>query len=153
MDIRLRILNVHENRFMDRLRITERNRRLRCEAAGPEVPVTNMFSGCAAVMRRSFLLDEPYDERYFVGFEDFELALRAFTRGQPMRLRSLDNVTLAHKHMPVISEPDVASTRMRYSSPHIARSFEVLKAQYDKVLFKRLGRVDHEAAGGDARLP
>jgi glycosyltransferase involved in cell wall biosynthesis len=120
---------------MDRLQITERSRRLRCETAGSDVLVTNMFSGCAAVIRRTFLLDEPYDERYFVGFEDFELSLRAFTRRQPMRLRSLDNVTFAHKHMPVISEPDVASTRMRYSAPHIARSFEVLKAQYDKVLF------------------
>ena len=130
-----RILNVHENRFMDRLRITERNQLLRFELVDPGVPTTNMFSGCAVVMRRSFLLNEPYDERYFVGFEDFELALRAFTRHQPMRLRSLDNVTLVHKHMPVISDADVASTRMRYSSPHIAKSFDVLKTQYDKDLF------------------
>jgi glycosyltransferase involved in cell wall biosynthesis len=130
-----RILNVHENRFMDRLRITERNQLLRFEVVGPDVPITNMFSGCAVVMRRSFLLNEPYDERYFVGFEDFELALRAFTRRQPMRLRSLDNVTLVHKHMPVISDPDVASTRMRYSSPHIAKSFDVLKTRYNENLF------------------
>jgi O-antigen biosynthesis protein len=130
-----RILNVHENRFMDRLTITEHHRRLRCEVAGPDASIINMFSGCAAVMRRSFLLNEPYDERYFVGFEDFELALRAFTHRRPMRLRSLDDVTLVHKHMPVVSDPDVASTRMRYSSPHIARSFDVLKTQYDEVLF------------------
>ncbi len=130
-----RILNVHENLVMDRLRITEQNWLLRLEVVGPEVPVTNMFSGCAAVMRRAFLLDEPYDERYFVGFEDFELALRAFTRRQPMRVRSLDNVTIVHRHMPVVDDPDVASTRTRYSFPHIARSFDVLKSQYDEDLF------------------
>ena len=55
----------------------------------------------------------PTHERYFVGFEDFELALRAFTRRQPMRLKEPREPTLVHKHMPVISDPDVASTRMR----------------------------------------
>ena len=55
-----RILNVHESCFMDRLRITERNQLLRFEVVGPDVPITNMFSGCAVVMRRSFLLNEPY---------------------------------------------------------------------------------------------
>jgi hypothetical protein len=130
-----RILNVHENRFMDRLRIVEREGLLRFEAAGLEEPITNVFSGCATVMRRSLLLDEPYDERCFVGFEDFELALRAFSRRQPMRLRSLDNVTLAHKHMPVVSDPDVASTRMRYNPRHLARSFDVLKTQHHADLF------------------
>jgi glycosyltransferase involved in cell wall biosynthesis len=131
-----RILNVHENRFADRLQIIERDQLLRFEVAGPDAPMTNTFSGCAAVMRRSFLLNEPYDERYVVGFEDFELALRTFTRRRPMRLMSLDNVTFVHKHMPVISDPDVASTQMRYSSPHLAQSFDILKTQYDEELFR-----------------
>jgi hypothetical protein len=126
-----RILNVHENRFMDRLQIVEREKLLQFDIVGTDVPITNMFSGCAAVMRRSFLLNEPYDERYFVGFEDFELALRAFTRHNSMRVRSLDNVTLVHKHMPVISDPDVASTRTRYNLSHNANSFGVLKKQYN----------------------
>jgi hypothetical protein len=130
-----RILNVHENRFMDRLLIGGHGRRLRFDVAGPDIPITNTFSGCAVVMRRSFLLNEPYDERYFVGFEDFELALRAFTRQKPMRVKSLDDVTLVHKHMPVVSDPDVTATRMRYSPPDLKRSFDVLKTQYDASLF------------------
>jgi hypothetical protein len=131
-----RILNVHENRFMDRLKIIERDRRLRLEVVGPDVQITNMFSGCAALMRRSFLIEELYDERYFVGFEDFELALRAFTRRKPMRLRSLDDVTFAHRHMPVVGDSDVVATRNRYSSQHLARSFEVIKTQYGEDLFR-----------------
>ena len=131
-----RILNVHENSFMDRLKIIERERRLRLEVVSPDVPVTNMFSGCAALMRRSFLVDEPYDERYFVGFEDFELALRTFTRGKPMRLKSLDDVTLAHRHMPVVGDSDVVATRKRYNSQHLSRSFEVIKTQYGGDLFR-----------------
>ena len=43
-DIRLKILNVHENNFMDRLKIVEQEGRLRLEVVGPDVPVTNMFS-------------------------------------------------------------------------------------------------------------
>ena len=38
------------------------------------------------VLRRSFLFNEPYDERYFIGFEDFELALRAFAGCRPLRV-------------------------------------------------------------------
>lgn len=130
-----RILNVHEDRFMDRLSIAGQGRGLRFEMVGPDIPITNAFSGCAVIMRRSFLLNEPYDERHFVGFEDFELALRTFTRQKPMRLKSLDDVTLVHKHMPVVNGPDVTATRMRYSSPDLRQSFDVLSSQYDAKLF------------------
>jgi glycosyltransferase involved in cell wall biosynthesis len=131
-----RILNVHEDRFMDRLLIAGQGQRLRFDVAGPDVPITNTFSGCAVVLRRSFLLNQPYDERIFVGFEDFELALRTFTRQIPMRIRSLDDVTLVHKHMPVVSDPDVTATRMRYSSSDLRKSFDVLATQYDANLFR-----------------
>ncbi len=130
-----RILNVHENRCMDRGRLAQTNGRLSCEPTASEVGTTNMFAGGAVVLRRSVLFDSPYDERYFVGFEDFDLALRAFAGGRPLRLRALDDVTLAHKHMPVVSEPDVASTRTRYSTQLIARSFDVLKSRCGGDLF------------------
>jgi GT2 family glycosyltransferase len=73
-----RILNVHENRFADRLQLKGRNGRLEIAPIGPAVVTTNTFVGGGVVLRRSFLFNEPYDERYFIGFEDFELALRAF---------------------------------------------------------------------------
>ena len=87
------------------------------------------------MLRRSLLLDNPYDERYFIGFEDFDIALRAFNGCRPLRVGHLDGVTLVHKHMPVISEPDVASTRTRYSISLLAKSFDVLKTQYGDGLF------------------
>src|SRR5262249_39578945 len=86
-----RILNVHENRFADRLQLTQQNGSLKITSAGPDVAITNTFAGGAVVLRRSFLLNEPYDERYFVGFEDFDLALRAFTGCRPLRVDTLDN--------------------------------------------------------------
>jgi glycosyltransferase involved in cell wall biosynthesis len=130
-----KILNVHENLFTRRLQITGEDQSLRLEEVGSSVTITNMFSGCAVVLRRSFLLNEPYDERYFVGFEDFELALRAFACGKPMRLKNLENVTLVHKHMPVVGDADVESTKVRYSFPLLADSFGVLKNRFNKDLF------------------
>ena len=132
-----RILNVHENRFADRLQLKERNGRLEIAPIGPAVVTTNTFAGGGVVLRRSFLFNEPYDERYFIGFEDFELALRAFAGRRPLRVIALDSVTLVHKHMPVTSEPDVESTRTRYSIPLIAKSFNILKTEYGNELFDR----------------
>src|SRR5262249_16159534 len=130
-----RILNVHENRFVDRLQLTQQNGRLKIASAGPDVAITNTFAGGAVVLRRSFLLNEPYDEGYFVGFEDFDLALRAFTGWRPLRVDTLHNVTLVHKHMPVISKPDILSTRTRYNIPLIAKGFNILKMEYGDELF------------------
>ena len=74
-----RILNVHENRFSDRLQLTLQKGRLDITSATPHAATTNTFAGGGVVLRRSLLLDNPYDERYFIGFEDFDIALRAFT--------------------------------------------------------------------------
>ena len=125
-----RLLNVHENRFVDRVRLTDASGHLRRERVGPDDATTNMFPGGAVVLRRSFLLDNPFYENCFVGFEDWELAARAFTLGRPLRMRILDDVTLVHKHMPVVSEPDIASTQIRYSPTLIVKSVDVLKAKY-----------------------
>ena len=130
-----RILNVHENLFSDRLQLTLQKGRLDITSATPHAATTNTFAGGGVVLRRSLLLDNRYDERYFIGFEDFDLALRTFNGCRPLRVGHLDGVTLVHKHMPVISEPDVASTRTRYSIPLLAKSFDVLKTQYGDGLF------------------
>jgi O-antigen biosynthesis protein len=130
-----RILNVHENRFADRLQIVRANGRLQIAALGPNAATTNMFAGGAVVLRRSLLLNRPYDERYFIGFEDFDLALDAFTEDRPLRVESLDCVTLVHKHMPVISGPDILATRTRYSIPSIRKSFARLARKFGDELF------------------
>jgi GT2 family glycosyltransferase len=130
-----KILNLHENRFVDRLQLTEKNSCLVFSSAEPHVEITNTFATTAVVLRRSLLLDHPFDERLLVGFEDFDFALRAFTDGRPLQVGSLNEVTFVHKHMPVTSEPDIASTRVRYSIPGLAKDFDVLRTKYGGKLF------------------
>ena len=129
------ILNLQENRFADRLQIRRENGRLRLVALGPDAATTNTFAGGAVLLRRSVLFASPYDERYFIGFEDFDLALRAFTGGRPLRVQALDSATLVHKHMPVTSAPDVAATRMRYNSRRIAEGCTLLTRKFGDELF------------------
>lgn len=124
------ILNIHENRFIDRLRLTRTCRDLRSDPVDPDSTTTNLLVGTAALLRRSFLLDNPFDQRLFIAFEDFELSLRAFTSGRPLRLRYIDDLVMVHKHMPVTSKPDNASTQTRYSTRHISKNFNVIKARY-----------------------
>jgi hypothetical protein len=130
-----RIFNAHDDRFIERLRLTETPQGGLSEKILPGNEVTNIFPGGAVVLRRSVLLQHPYDERYFVGFEDYELALRTFHAKQPLELKALDEVTLVHKHLPVSNEPDVASTRVRYSDRLIRQSFQTLKEAYGGGLF------------------
>jgi GT2 family glycosyltransferase len=130
-----RILNLHENDFVGRLQLAEKDGRFEFAPAEPHTKITNTFVTTALVVRRSLLLDHPFDERYLVGLEDFDFALRAFTNGQPLRVSSLNDVTFIHKHMPVTSEPDIASTRIRYSIPRLAKDFDILQSKCGSKLF------------------
>lgn len=130
-----RILNIHDNRILERLRVIEERGRLKIALVDAHAATSNMFAGCAVVLRRSVLRDRPYDERHGVSFEDFDLALRAFADGRPLSLKCLNDVTLVHRHMPAVSEPDVESVRTRYKIPQIAKDFAVLKTKRGGELF------------------
>jgi glycosyltransferase involved in cell wall biosynthesis len=126
-----RVLNVHENRFVERLQISNRNGLKIVAPAEPDIGVTDAFPGGAVILRRSVLLRTPYDESHFVGFEDFDVALRMSKNGCPLRIATLDTVTLAHKHTPAVSEPDMVSVRTRYSSSLVAESYKHFAAKHE----------------------
>jgi hypothetical protein len=92
---------------------------------------TNCFPGGASLVRRSlFERLGLFDEAMFVGFEDWELAVRALVRRAPIRARPIDEIRLIHAHRPAAAAGDRVAARVRYDPRRLARSHRRLTARH-----------------------
>jgi GT2 family glycosyltransferase len=87
----------------------------RCTFVRTDSMFSNSFPGGASVIdRRLFERLGRYDEDLFVGFEDFEFAIRA-SRGQlPVLVRRADDIVLIHDHRASAREVDKQAAQVRY---------------------------------------
>lgn len=88
---------------------------------------TNLFPGGASFVKRS-LFDRLglYDEKMFVGFEDYELAFRAVKSGNLVKAIQIKDIELIHNHKMAKSEEDRLSIMKRYDP-------EIHKASSDRI--------------------
>ncbi len=133
----------------------------RCAFLSTPSEFANSFPGGASVVRRG-VFDEIglYDEELFVGFEDFELAIRAWKMGRPLLARRVPDVELIHDHRVSHRDADLQSTLIRYDVGHITRSHAVVRRKHGVLLdpnFKQwleeqvrqiTGEREQEAAAG-----
>lgn len=95
---------------------------------------TNIFPGGASFAKRSiFERLGLYDEKMFVGFEDFELAIRGIKSESPVRAMQITDIELVHNHKKVNSEEDKISVAKRYDLNIHKASFERLKEKHGVV--------------------
>lgn len=95
----------------------------------------NAFPGGASVVaRRVFERVGEYDEDLFVGFEDFELAIRAWKRGQPLLVRSVEEIVFVHDHRVSTAAADKSAALVRYDTGHIGRSHAVVREKHGVLL-------------------
>jgi glycosyltransferase involved in cell wall biosynthesis/GT2 family glycosyltransferase len=95
----------------------------------------NSFPGGASVIdRRLFDRLGPYDEDLFVGFEDFEFAIRAWKRGLPVLARRADDIVLIHDHRVSRSAADKETAKVRYDASRITRSHSVVQSKHGVLL-------------------
>jgi GT2 family glycosyltransferase len=124
-----RLFNVHDRSYERPVRLTLRGRELRVDVA--RGVTTNCFPGGACLVKRTlFERLGLFDERMFVGFEDYELAIRGLLRPPAVRVRTLDDVELAHEHRPATTRVERAAARVRYSPRHIAHSHRRLTSKH-----------------------
>jgi GT2 family glycosyltransferase len=125
-----RLFNVHDRAYASPLRLALSNRELRLEVA-ERVGGTNCFPGGACLVRRRlFERLGLFDERMFVGFQDWELAARALLRRAPVHARTIDDIELAHEHRAATSASERAAARVRYDVRRLARSHRRLTARH-----------------------
>ena len=89
---------------------------------------TNMFPGGAAICSRElFTRLGGYDEQIFVGFEDVELAIRAYKRGKEICAMTVPSIKLVHDHQ-VFNDPvNLETVKIRYDLDKIAASENRIK--------------------------
>lgn len=106
-----------------------------CAFVATSSEFSNAFPGGASVISRSvFERLGPYDEDLFVGFEDFELAIRAWRRGRPLFVQHVGGIVLIHDHRVSHAEADKETARVRYDTGHISHSHAVVRQKHGVLL-------------------
>jgi len=97
--------------------------------------LTNTFPGGASfINRRLFDRLGLYDNRMFVGFEDFEMCIRAILLKNPVKGRLIHNIKLAHNHTYTRKKEDRAAVLARYDIGSLESSFNLMTEKHNVIL-------------------
>ena len=122
------LFNVHDGGYVraPRVSLTEACCEFRRPTPGARQQLSVGPASSSAACRRLGL----FDEAMFVGFEDWELAVRALVRRAPVRVRPIDEIVLLHAHLPAAAAGDRAAARVRYDRRRLARSHRRLTTKH-----------------------
>ncbi|MCK5610843.1 glycosyltransferase [Candidatus Pacearchaeota archaeon] len=97
--------------------------------------ITNVFPGGASFIRKSLFnrLGE-YDEKMFVGFEDYEFSIRGLLCESPVKALCLDDVEFIHEHRKVTKSEDRNAVRIRYDYNQHRTSHDRITEKYQLIL-------------------
>lgn len=124
------LYNVHEQAYSPQLRVNLDNKRMQIVTGNFQV--SNSFPGGASIIHRSVFDTYGYfDEMMFVGFEDYEFALRAMLSEKgPLEVHALETIELIHDHQFQKNSKDKKAVRMRYSEEKMKASYDCLVSKY-----------------------
>jgi len=117
---------------------------------------TNLFPGGAAfISQQLFTRLGCYDQHFFVGFEDFELAVRAIKSGNPINAKLIDDIRLIHDHRYVRAQEDQQAVRIRYNDKLILDSYNrivskhnvYLERNFEEWLAKQISQMTNPTVG------
>lgn len=134
-----RLFNKHEDAWgwMSDFVVDEQGN---CAFVATDSVFANSFPGGASVIdRRVFDRHGRYDEDLFVGFEDFELAIRAWRNGRPLLARHVEDIVLVHDHRVSQEVADKQTARVRYDRGHINNSHAVVQRKHGVLLDPNFG--------------
>lgn len=129
-----RMFNKHENSWAELADFVV-DEAGRCAFGRAASGFANSFPGGASVIRRQ-VFDELglYDEDLFVGFEDFELAIRGWKLGRPLLVRGVDEIELIHDHQLSEKVADKEAAIVRYDVSRISNSHAVIQRKHGVLL-------------------
>jgi GT2 family glycosyltransferase len=124
------LFNVHENDYSLQLNVKLEDNKLQIVTGN--FPVSNCFPGGAVIIHRSvFQKYGLFDEDMFVGFEDYEFALRALlSNNGPLEVYAFDKIMLIHDHQFQKRSKDKIAVRERYSEDKMKVSYQRLIKKY-----------------------
>lgn len=93
--------------------------------------LTNNFPGGASFIKRTlFERNGLYDEKMFVGYEDFEYAIRALKEGKEVKAINLKGIYLVHDHIIVKTDADREAVKVRYDEEKHQISYDRIKEKH-----------------------
>jgi GT2 family glycosyltransferase/glycosyltransferase involved in cell wall biosynthesis len=130
-----RLYNIHEQQFVTYFQLAVDQQRVLYYPI--ENNTTSCFPGGASCISR-ILFDRlgKYDDKMFVGLEDFEFCIRAILRGAPVRSRVIDDIELRHDHRQVTKMEDTKAVLTRYNDSSIERSFHRIAEKFPGLIFQ-----------------
>jgi GT2 family glycosyltransferase len=129
-----KLFNVSENKY-----VSYRSIRIVEDKAFHNVEIindlTNTFPGGASfINRRLFDRVGLYDDKMFVGFEDFELCIRSIRLGNPIKAYLICIIGLIHKHQQAKKNEDKSAVLMRYNLDLLEASFKRMTEKHNVIL-------------------
>ncbi len=89
-----------------------------------------IHGGASLVKKELFDVIGMYDEDFFVGFEDYEFAIRAWKMGKELRVLKISNIVANHDHRKAIHDYDNEYLQTRYNAEHIKHSYDLIKEKH-----------------------
>ena len=126
----LNIFNKHENCFSKPVNLVKIANKVSIETS--EDLITNSFPGGGSIVRREVFLERGlFDESLFVGFEDFEYALRSMLSPQgQLKVLRINSIELIHDHRVQKTKADKESVKVRYNENKIRNSYDSIVNKY-----------------------
>lgn len=129
-----KLFNVSENKY-----VSYRSIRIVENKAFHDVEIinnlTNTFPGGASfINRRLFDRVGVYDDKMFVGFEDFEICIRSIRLGIPIKAYVVHIIELIHNHQQTKKNEDKKAVLMRYNLNLLEASFNRITEKHDVIL-------------------
>jgi len=123
------LFNKHENRYSRPVKFEIKNNELFYNTI--QSKYTNNFPGGASfVSKKLFDRIGKYNEEMFVGFEDFEIALRSLFNGKPIKSKLIDSIELFHDHRYSTDKDTKESVKVRYDYKEILNSHRIITNLY-----------------------
>lgn len=125
------LFNKHDNTFSEKLSIKLYDKIVKLETGN--FSISNCFPGGASIVRRSvYETYGMYDEEMFVGFEDYEFAIRAIVSlNKPLSVFHCDDITLIHDHRYQKTKNDKDAVRQRYNDEKLKKSYDRMVKKYE----------------------
>lgn len=124
------LFNKHENRIVDHRYLAIENGYT--VVIDPPQQYTNIFPGGASIISRDYFNKIGlYAEEMFVGYEDFEMTLRALRKRQLVKAVKWHSVFLVHDHRYSSNVEDAESAAVRYSENKISISEKYVADTYN----------------------
>lgn len=127
----LHIFNVHENAFVKPIHVELNNRKVSIVTTNTDT--TNCFPGTGSIISRDvFNRHGLFDETMFVGFEDYEYALRCIlSEHGALTVHHSSSIDLIHDHKFQKTDIDKHAVKIRYSEERIQSSYNSLVEKYN----------------------